>query len=59
MTCMIPIPTIPTMPSAHGMTSAVPSAPTILPMPTIQTTPSAPTCTCSVSSQCTRHSSLL
>ena len=56
---------IPTMPSAHGMTSAVPSAPTctcmipiptmpsaptMLPMPTIQTTP---TCTCSVSSQCT------
>ena len=38
-TCMIPIPTIPTMPSAHGMTSAVCSAPTMLPMPTIQTTP--------------------
>ena len=66
---------IPTMPSAHGMTSgvpsaaptwmihgmtsAMPSAPTMLPMSTIQTTPSAPAGTCSVSSQCTGHSSLL
>ena len=77
--CMpsIPAPTcmIPTMPSAHGMTSgvpsaastwmihgmtsAMPSAPTMLPMSRIQSTPSAPAGTCSVSSQCTGHSSLL
>ena len=61
--CMpsIPAPTymIPTMPSAHGMTSAVPSPPTWMmhgmtsampSAPTIQTTPSAPAGTYSVSS---------
>ena len=52
-TCMLPMPTIPTTPSAHGMMSDVssastcmPGAPTcMLPMPTIPTMPSMP-CTC-------------